>query len=248
MTIYVPEHSTGQKLPLLILLHGVYGSHWNWWALGGVTATAQEMIAAGAILPFAIAMPSDGLWDDGSGYVPHRDFDAEKWIIEDVPAAIDELLPDVDASRLYLAGQSMGGYGALRIGTKYSDRVCGISAHSAVTSIDDLQRYVTAPRDEYLHSGEENVSITHWAIRNRASLPPIRFDCGLDDDLLASNRSLHAALLNIGVTHTYEEYGGGHTWEYWQAQVRRTLSFVSAIETNYRRGGPKASHALHAAG
>lgn len=230
ITIYLPEGHEREPLPLLILLHGVYGSHWNWAALGRLPEIADEMLASGEMRPFAIAMPSDGLWGDGTAYVPHRDFNAETWIVEDVPECVDELMPMVRAERFYLAGLSMGGYGALRLGMKYARKVKGISAHSAVTRIDDLERFVSDPIQEYMFSGAENTDIAHWVKTNRTLLPPIRFDCGREDSLLASNQALHKTLLEQEIPHTYEENEGGHTWEYWQTHVRSTLRFVSEIE------------------
>jgi putative tributyrin esterase len=230
MSVWLPEGDRDGRIPLLILLHGVYGSHWNWWALGDVTETAREMMAAGEIRPFAIVMPSDGLWGDGSGYVPHRDFDAEAWVMDDVPGCLEEILPAIRTERFYLGGLSMGGFGALRLGMKYAGQVQGISAHSAVTNLKDLAAHVSDPIEEYCFSGDKNTEIRHWVRMNRAMLPSIRFDCGRDDALLASNRALHATLIEGGIPHTYEEYEGGHTWEYWKVHVRRTLRFVSDLE------------------
>lgn len=85
------------------------------------------MLHAGAIRPFAIAMPSDGLWGDGTAYLPHREFDAEAWIADDVPASLGKLFPAMRTERFYLAGLSMGGYGALRLGMKYAHKVKGVS-------------------------------------------------------------------------------------------------------------------------
>jgi enterochelin esterase-like enzyme len=230
MTIYLPEGYERQPLPLLILLHGVYGSHWNWWALGGLPQIARDMLASGEMRPLAIVMPSDGLWGDGTAYVPHRIFNAEAWVLEDVPECVGELLPMVRTEKFYLAGLSMGGYGALRLGMKYAPKVKGISAHSAVTRLEDLKAFVSDPIGEYLASGAENTDIAYWAQTNRAMLPPIRFDCGREDSLLASNQALHANLLVHKIPHIYEENEGGHTWDYWQTHVRSTLRFVSEIE------------------
>ncbi|HTW49348.1 MAG TPA: alpha/beta hydrolase-fold protein [Acidobacteriaceae bacterium] len=230
VTVYVPEGHERERLPLLILLHEVYGSHWNWWALGKVPETARAMLDAGTMRPFAIAMPSDGLWGGGTGYVPHRDFDAEAWIMDDVPACLGELLPQVKTDRFCLAGLSMGGYGALRLGMKYPARVRGIAAHSAVTRLEDIAAFASEPLEDYRSSGRENTEIAHWAKTNRALLPPIRFDCGREDSLIEGNRALHAMLLELGIPHIFEEHEGGHTWEYWQTHVRSTLEFVSAIE------------------
>jgi putative tributyrin esterase len=235
MSVWLPAGYKDEPLPLLILLHGVYGSHWNWWALGKVPETARAMASAGELRPLAIVMPSDGLWGDGSGYVPHRDFDAEAWVMEDVPGCLAETFPAIRSDRFCLAGLSMGGFGALRLGMKYAATVKGISAHSAVTRLEDLESHVSEPIEKYRFSGSDNTEIAHWAGVNRGILPLIRFDCGLDDGLLASNRALHAMLVEQQIPHTYEEYEGGHTWEYWQTHVRRTLRFVSEIEAQTAR-------------
>ena len=230
ISMCVPPEHAGDRLPLLILLHGVYGSHWNWWALGGLAENLRKLKAEGHDIPFAIAMPSDGLWGSGSAYVPHRTFNAESWIIEDVPDAVAAVFPNVDTSRLYLAGQSMGGYGALRLGMKYADRICGISAHSAVTRIEQLQEFVPEAMSEFLCSGAENVDLLYWAQQHRAHIPSLRFDCGREDSLLEGNRSLDAALHKAGIPHVYEELEGGHTWEYWRTHLLRTLRIVSELE------------------
>ena len=67
-----PAMESLHRVPLLLLLHGVYGCQWNWWLNAGLDTIALEMLRDGATVPMMIAMPSDGLWGDGSGYVPTR--------------------------------------------------------------------------------------------------------------------------------------------------------------------------------
>lgn len=229
ITLFVPPGKQNRALPLLILMHGVYGSHWNWSVLGNVPGIAIEMIKDGSIVPFAIAMPSDGLWGDGSGYLVHRELDAESWIIDDVPACVRAMCPELHTERIFLAGQSMGGFGALRLGAKYAARVAGISAHSPVTRLADLMQHVEEPLREYQAAGKRDTDILYWMRRNRAQLPPIRIDCGKEDALLDSNRALHKTLLRDRIAHSYEEHPGAHDWVYWQQHVRATLRFVSRL-------------------
>jgi enterochelin esterase-like enzyme len=228
MTLFIPPGTHNRALPLLILLHGVYGSHWNWAVLGDVPGIAAEMLRAGSIGAFAIAMPSDGLWGDGSGYVAHREHNAESWIMDDVPACVRAVCPDV-GGRLFLAGQSMGGFGALRLGAKYASRVAGISAHSPVTCLADLMQHVEQPLSEFQAAGLRDTDIVYWMRRHRAHLPPVRIDCGSGDALLKSNRALHNALQKNRIVHDYEERPGGHDWVYWRRQIRATLQFVSNL-------------------
>ena len=82
-----------EPLPLVILLHGVYGSHWCWSLKGGAHRTADHLVRTGQIRPMVLAMPSDGLWGDGSGYLPHNARNFERWILDDVPKAVAEALP-----------------------------------------------------------------------------------------------------------------------------------------------------------
>ena len=42
-----------------------------------------------------LAMPSDGLWGDGSAYIPHPKQDFEKWIVDEVPTAVGSAVPQV---------------------------------------------------------------------------------------------------------------------------------------------------------
>ena len=174
-------------------------------------------------------MPSDGLWGDGSGYVAHKEMDAESWIMDDVPACVHELLPNIQVERMFLGGLSMGGFGALRLGAKHASRVAGISAHSPVTSVANLSQHVHEPRNAYLRAGKRDTDPLYWGRRNRVPLPPIRIDCGTEDSLIESNRALHAALVKERVAHEYEEASGGHDWVYWQKQLPRTLRFVSRL-------------------
>src|SRR5204862_5275394 len=82
-----PLGATSAPLPLIILLHGAAGSAWSWPLRGGAHLTAGRLIETEEIAPVALAMPSDGMWGLGSGYVAHADADYERWIVDEVPAA-----------------------------------------------------------------------------------------------------------------------------------------------------------------
>src|SRR5581483_1687491 len=97
-----PRYEKMPSVPLLLLLHGVYGCQWNWWLNGAIDTTALQMLAEGSMSPMMIAMPSDGLWGDGSGYVPHAHANYESWIIDDLPECLRELFPNL-RRRFFLA-------------------------------------------------------------------------------------------------------------------------------------------------
>src|SRR3954469_77840 len=49
-----PAARNAVNVPLVILLHGVYGSHWAWSEKGGAHLTAARMEAAGEIPPLVL--------------------------------------------------------------------------------------------------------------------------------------------------------------------------------------------------
>ncbi|MGA8108437.1 MAG: alpha/beta fold hydrolase [Acidobacteriaceae bacterium] len=228
VSVWVPE--ADEISTLLILLHGVCGSHWSWALEGGVHHTAARMLVSGEISPLVIAMPSDGLRGDGSAWLtwPGAE-DVERWVIDEVPQVASIAAPCLrqDAA-VVIAGLSMGGYGALRLGAKYPEHFCGVSAHSAITDISEMANFVEEPMETFLATARgEELSTLYWFRRNRNLLPRLRFDCGTSDQLIGPNRALHAALLSEGIPHIYEESPGGHDWSRWQEQVPGTLRFAA---------------------
>jgi len=224
--LFVPQVKHVADLPIVILLHGVYGSAWVWSQKGGVHRTAFQMIQTGEIPPMVIAMPSDGLWGDGSGYVQHNGYNFEKWIVEDVPNAVRHNITAVsEKSPLFIGGLSMGGFGALRLGTKYAHLFNAVSGHSSITDLKQMNLFVEEPLDNYLQEDTAENSVWRTIESQSSELPAIRFDCGKDDELINANRTLHEQLVNAKIAHTYEEFSGAHEWTYWQEHVKKTLRF-----------------------
>jgi putative tributyrin esterase len=223
---FIPE-TNETDLPMAILLHGVYGSSWSWAFSGGAHVVAQDMIDKGEIPPVVLAMPSDGLTGDGSAYIKHDTKNYENWIVDDVPAAARKMTDKFsENSKMYIAGLSMGGFGALRLGSKYPDRFNGISGHSSVTEFNLLQQFVEEELQDSFAFDDVLYSPLYWMKKHRDQLPPLRFDCGVDDELIEGNRTLHRQLEEEGIRHIYEEYSGAHTWDYWHEHLRDSLKFL----------------------
>lgn len=230
VTVFVPAAAHGvADLPVVVLLHGVYGSHWAWALKGAAHLTAARLIAAGTLPPVALLMPSDGLWGDGSGYVAHADHDAERWIVDDMPALACELIEGCSArSPLLLAGLSMGGFGVLRLAGKYPRRIAAAAAMSAVTAAAQLDAMIEENRAGWSASPTDR-SVLDALTGAAFPLPPLRIDCGLDDPLLEANRTLHRALQRAGIAHQYAEAAGGHDWTYWSITLEAVLRFFGNV-------------------
>jgi putative tributyrin esterase len=224
LTLFVPPMpASTTNLPLVILLHGVYGSHWAWALKGGAHRTAARLIKAKEIPPMVLAMPSDGLWGDGSGYLSHQSADYERWIVDDVPLAAREAVPTLgEASPLFISGLSMGGFGALRLAGKYPHKFRAAGGHSSITRFDQFSLFVEEPLERY-NCPPEDRSVFETLRRNRNRLPPLRFDCGTEDPLIEHNRELTRELKRAGIAHTYAEFPGGHSWPYWETHLADML-------------------------
>jgi len=225
VTLYVPPAAQGAgDLPIVVLLHGVYGSHWAWALKGRAHLTAARLIDEGALPPVALLMPSDGLWGDGSGYVDA----AESWIVDEVPALARELVAGCsEYSPLMVVGLSMGGFGALRLAGKYPHRIAAAAAHSAITEAAQLDGLIEENRDAWSRAPADTGVLAALAgAAATLALPPLYFDCGRDDPLLEANRALHRDLQRAGIAHEYAERDGGHDWDYWADALAESLRFL----------------------
>jgi len=229
ISVYVPPYTDATDLPIVLLLHGVYGSALSWSQLGGAHHTAHRLINEKKIQPMLMVMPSDGLWGDGSGYVAHNGYNFEKWITEDVLDAVRQEIPQAAKSTTtFISGLSMGGFGTLHLGGKYPHLFKAISAHSAITAFRQMELFVEEPLADYQPISEEDADCFLILRKHKDELPPLRFDCGRDDLLIEYNRKLHQQLKEEGIPHHYEEFDGGHEWPYWEKHLEDTLLFFES--------------------
>lgn len=227
ITYWVPPQSfSGTNLPVVVLLHGVYGSHWAWTAKAQAHRTAQRLIESQQIAPCILAMPSDGLCGEGSGYIngPDGTPQYEDWVADDVPDALTHALPQVGrASMFYLSGLSMGGFGALRVGSRRCDRFAAFSGMSSLTHLKQMA-WCTHHAKRFCDLPDETACLLE-TLTQSPSHRPFRFDCGTDDYLIEENRALHHSLLERGIAHIYQEFPGDHSWDYWHDHLADTLLF-----------------------
>jgi putative tributyrin esterase len=232
LMVHTSEHvsSLPAGAPLVVLLHGVYGSFWNWTLLGRAHLTLDRLVSDGRVRPMVLATPSDGLAGEGTAYLPHPDADYEAWVMSDVIDCVGELVDAVtDASPIFLGGNSMGGFGAARLGLRHPSRTAGIAIHSAITKLDQLAAFTVGDigDDARVAPGERDLLAAFDACTT--TIPPLSIDCGRSDPLLAANRDLHAALEERCITHHYEEFDGDHNWDAWAERIEHSLLFFNNL-------------------
>jgi len=220
MYVLLPEGRG--PFPVLYLLHGLSDDHTIW-----QRRTSIERYAAN--LPLIIAMP------DG-----HRSFYCndprpggcayEDHIVRDVVGFVDRTFPTLArCTARAVAGLSMGGYGAVMLALRHPDVFGTACAHSAAFDFahrrGEGRADINALADVLPPGSYDCFALAEAHARGGAPLA-LRFDCGTEDPLLEGNRRFHEHLDRLRVPHVYAERRGGHTWDYWDAHVRQTLSFV----------------------
>lgn len=130
--IYLPAgEAPDDGWPVLYLLHGLHGTAQDWNTLGGIVPTLDRLIATRRIKPLVVVMPDGGQ----SWYVDSADVGGPgnyaTAIGHDLPAAIEDAFPvGEDRQHRAIAGVSMGGYGALRLGLAAPERYAAIATLS----------------------------------------------------------------------------------------------------------------------
>lgn len=128
-----------------------------------------------------------------------------------------------------IAGVSMGGYGAIRNGFKYSEVFGHIIGCSPAIIIDDINPGTkiatctgTTSNDFYrsvfgtLEGMEETDLSPKWLaaqmVKEGKRFPDIFWGCGRNDLLVEPSRTLDKALTDLKVPHVYKEYPGTHDY------------------------------------
>lgn len=217
-----------ERYRALYLLHGLTGDYMDW-------STRTDLAAIARGLQLVIVMP-DG---ENAWYTNAADRGPR---FEDYIA--DDLVKDVESKYRVIrsrygraiAGLSMGGYGALKIGLKRPGTFAAAGGFSSALGVTDpkFDDSMTAYKEQlyriYGPAGSETrtandiLAIAEKAVPARA--PALYLDCGTEDGLLDSNRELAAALKKRGLAYEYHEVPGAHTWEYWNRRVEIFLPWL----------------------
>lgn len=154
------------------------------------------------------------------------------FIAEELPRLIEAYFP-VSHKREdhFIAGLSMGGYGALKIGLRRRDYFCAAAGLSAVADI--VARSATFP-DTYTPifgedchiPDEENLFKLTEALNNDPLRPRLYMGVGTEDYLYKDNQRLRAHLEKLDFDFTYRESAGSHNWEFWDEYIQYVLTWM----------------------
>jgi S-formylglutathione hydrolase FrmB len=211
---------------VLYLLHGTSDDHTTWCRETGIERYVRE-------LPLVVVMPDGGRAFYTDAY---QGMAYERHITEDVIGFVERNL-NVRTDRLgrAIGGWSMGGYGAMKLALKHPDVFGSVVAQAGIYDLRPLYDLASdIPPEGRAEAqrifgpspigGRDDVFALAEGI-DRAMLPAIRFDCGVEDQVIAHSRALHAHLERLSIPHEYREFPGAHTWAYWREHVQEAIQF-----------------------
>jgi S-formylglutathione hydrolase FrmB len=228
---YPPGHGPGDRLPLVIALHGFGGNHAN--ALAGITPSqAVALQPGGAPLPPMALVTVDG----GGGYWnPHPGDDPQAMLTGELIPLCQRRGLGAGARRIGVLGISMGGYGAILLAEK-SPRLVGAVAAISPAIWTSYAQAQSANAGAYASAADFTAddAVTH---ATALASVPVRVAAGYDDPFYPGARALARALPKDPGGMPAEVYFGNgcHTGPFFNAQEPPSLAFLARELTSVAR-------------
>jgi S-formylglutathione hydrolase FrmB len=236
MTVILPERASGhigmsgtagdEPPPVLYLLHGLSDDDTIWLRATSIERYVQP-------LGLAVVMPQ-----------VHRSFYTDEayggafwsFVSEELPEVVRSFFRVSDArGDTYVAGLSMGGYGAMKLALRCPERFAAAATLSG--ALDFAERTVDGPgesRDPMITriAGDRHLAGTDDDLfhlidtRDPATLPPLFLTCGQDDPLVDANHRFVEACAARGVDLLSSFAPGTHEWGYWDTHIQQVLAWM----------------------
>ena len=220
------EKDAGNR-PVLYLLHGLSDDSSVWIRRTNVERYATQY---GLVL----VMP-----DGGRSFYTDMKYGLkyEEYIAGELPSIMAKFFRFSTAKNdTFIAGNSMGGYGALKLALKYPDTFSVCGAFSAVP--DPMKLYTMYPAvsgelgnifgsiDDFRYSENDVYFLAEKRIRENR-FPKLYLCCGKGDFLNRENIRFKEYLENENVDFTADlEDPGDHEWGFWDKKIREFIRFL----------------------
>ena len=219
------EDAPRVPMPAMYLLHGLYGSEQDWFQSTRVMLWAR---AKG----LAVFCPAgeNGFYvnqaDTGEAYM--------RYVGEELPAFTRRLFP-LSSRRedTFIAGLSMGGYGALNAGLTYPEtfgKVAALSAALRPWKRMDKPQGGCVQRPAYARAlfGQDTEPWDTLTLARQcgARAPELWLSCGAQDDLLEENIALVDGLRQAGIPAHFDQPPGAHNWDFWDREIQRVIDWL----------------------
>ncbi|MCD8483063.1 MAG: esterase family protein [Verrucomicrobia bacterium] len=220
--------------PVLYLLHGLSDDHTIWMRRTSIERYVSE-------LGLAVVMPAvhRSFYTDMPSGLKYFEF-----VSKELPALCESFFR-LSASPVnkFIAGLSMGGYGAFKVALSYPTEWAGAASLSGALDVKSIftkrlpERSVEAqaifgPMDKVGNSTNDLFFLLQQASKN-PHLPELFSRCGTQDFLIEENREFVAHCNACGVKVDYAEAeGAAHTWDYWDASIQQVLMWIKQLTKN----------------
>lgn len=217
-----------EKLKVLYLLHGYIGDHTDW-----MRYTSIERYSWNYRLAIVMPAVNNSYYTDtvsGLNYFTY--------VSKELPDFITSLLPiSTKREDNYVAGLSMGGYGALKIALTYPERYSKAASLSGALDLDEIRKLANQnPRNTWfdavfgLKPSQNTPSDLKYLIdlhlKHDVLLPDMFIACGTEDFLYQDNKKFVSFLNQNNVKHTYFESPGNHDWGFWDFYIQKVLAWL----------------------
>lgn len=227
-------YGSGERYPVLWLLHGTFGDHSDWVRKSNVELYACERDV--------IVVMVSGL---NSNYVNWKEFgigyNMWDYLTEELMPLIWNWFPASSKREdNFIAGLSMGGTGTIQYAVGHPELFAGAAVlSSAPVNVRAIPEEGSAFGEErqaimlknaggfeaYVESNE-NVWDKLPAFTKLAEKPKLYFAIGKQDFLYDTYAKFKAYAKEIGLEATFEEYDGfTHEWRFWDMTIEKALDF-----------------------
>ena len=238
----MPRREPGKPYKTLYLLHGILGDDTDWLYGTRIARWAAEK-------DLCVVMPSG----ENMFYVDQPDTGNRfgEFIGRELVEFTRKTFPlSHKREDTYIGGLSMGGYGAMRNGLKYSDTFGAIIGLSSAFLVDESLMIVNpnptfpSDRQEYkkavfgqdleaaIASDKNPYVLIRQHLEQKKEIPAIFMACGKDDFLLPKNQKFVSFLRENNVPVHYVEAPGNHEWDFWDTHIKEALEWLPLEEAN----------------
>lgn len=220
------EYYSDRSLPVLWLLHGYSGTGASWLRYTQIELFAEEK-------GIVAVCPSVG----NSFYANmSRGEQWENHLADRLWAIVHGMLPTSDRREdNFIAGLSMGGYGALRMAFSRPERYSHAASFSGALEVPQeyaagrmsdmaMMRDIFGEPEAVAGSGHDLWALAERVKTKESAAPAVFLSCGRADGLYDANVRYKNHLEALGLSLDWDEDGSGHEWRFWNRQVERFLN------------------------
>ena len=224
--VILPDRRVAPTRPLatLWLLHGLSDDHTSWQRRTSIERYAEAY-------RLAVVMPAV----DRSFYADMvHGLKYWTYLTEELPAQMRQYFPlSMRRQDNFVAGLSMGGYGAFKLALNFPERFAAAASLSGALDLTTLWSNPELKEPLQLAFGSNPKGscsdLLHTATKLSQSdkkQPRLYQWCGTEDFLYPENQRFLQHARKIGLKLDYTEGPGGHTWEMWDPQIRNVLKWI----------------------